>query len=116
MTVITSEQDKSTLKVTEDHCTICRAELHPPFLEWVCKSSLYFCGACCRQIKDGMMADLIQVSAITELQAVGVKHGPFNNSTLIRQDTRHHDESERQRWARLMSDDDDDGIVVDLKR
>jgi len=69
-----------------------------PFLSWVVgsrQSEIYFCGECCQQIKRGFTADLIQVTAIMELQALG------SDTVLIRRTTKEATDDAKQRHDKM---------------
>jgi hypothetical protein len=84
MTVVAAQND---IYAQGNHtCSICNGKLRPPFVMWMtCAEDLFFCSQCCRRIKNGLMADIIQVSAIAELNALD-DHG--GNATLVRRDVR----------------------------
>lgn len=60
-----------------NRCSFCDTKLRPPFVVWDCMPSseadLLICGPCCRKIKNGLMADLVQVAAIAELHDLGYR-------------------------------------------
>ncbi len=51
-----------------EKCTRCGDRLFPPYLAWTGKSDFFLCGPCGERIKDGLIADLIQLSACVQLQ------------------------------------------------
>jgi hypothetical protein len=70
MSVILSRHDWKCL----DHsarCGVCGEGLWPPFALWHAETELYFCSRCCANLRTSLMADLIQVTAIRELQQLG---------------------------------------------
>jgi hypothetical protein len=76
--VILHINDPMYARLTRDHkCVVCQGTLQPPFLEWNESSGFCICRECCRTIKKGFMADLIQVSAIMELRDLGYLGSTF---------------------------------------
>ena len=66
-------------------CTVCGEDVRPPFLYWSChgpkrppNGGVIICSGCCRNLRTGLVADLIQVAAIADLQDV------YHNVTLVR--------------------------------
>jgi hypothetical protein len=55
-------------------CTICGELLYYPFICWDEEDALYICGPCCRKYKRGLMADLVQLSAIVELRSIDIAY------------------------------------------
>jgi hypothetical protein len=55
---------------SECKCILCDGRLFPPFLYWH-GSSLFICGKCCQQNKNGLMADLIHAAAAKDLRDLG---------------------------------------------
>jgi hypothetical protein len=54
----------------ERKCVLCDGKLWPPFLHWH-NQTLFICGECCRQNKNGLTADLVHVAAIMDLRNLG---------------------------------------------
>jgi hypothetical protein len=69
-----------------------------PFLQWEGSSSLRICGPCCRSIKNGLIADLIQIVATMEIRSLGGRDhsGYYANTRLVRR-TRAELEAEAHR-------------------
>jgi len=62
MSVINTKYDDHS---NVNKCAVCGGPLHFPFLCWHQEGSgsgLCICGCCCQRIKDGLMADMIQVA------------------------------------------------------
>ena len=51
-------------------CSTCGGKLSYPFVCWESGDYVCICGRCCQQIKDGLMADLIQVAATWDMRAL----------------------------------------------
>jgi hypothetical protein len=68
-------------------CWVCGERLyHPPFVTWTVHGNsggedMVICAGCCRNLRDGLMADLIHLLAIVDLRAVATH---YNNFTLVR--------------------------------
>src|SRR5205809_153013 len=64
-------------------CSACGEEQHrDPFVVWHTDAeteNLCFCLACCRRLRAGLAADLIQASAIADIRDLG-----FRDDTLAR--------------------------------
>jgi hypothetical protein len=67
-----------------EKCTHCGDGLFPPYLAWTGKSDFFLCGPCGEQIKDGLIADLVHLAAVVQLQ----RHLPGTDMTLVRQSVR----------------------------
>ena len=76
-----------------EKCTHCGDGLFPPYLAWTGKSDFFLCGPCGERIKDGLIADLIQLSAVVQLQ----RHQPGTDMTLTRQSVRNLEAGEREK-------------------
>ena len=59
-------------------CTICNKRLRLPYVEWQ-GTDLFICAPCCRTIRRGLMADMVQAAAIADLHDLG-----YREQTLIR--------------------------------
>jgi hypothetical protein len=65
----------------DDKCAICgEAHLSPPYVYWYTEDGLYLCGQCCSNLRDGLVADFIQVIAIRDLKNLG-----YNGMTFTRE-------------------------------
>jgi hypothetical protein len=52
-------------------CALCGEKPYCPFLWWLGgKRDLCICNTCCRALKDGFAADLIEINAIMELHEI----------------------------------------------
>ena len=86
---------KKKLKCNMCEETICRY----PFLHWDCTPDILICSECCRTNKEGFTADLIQITAIAEFQAL---KDAYCNFTFVRRDIeRLEKEYARQRAEEL---------------
>jgi hypothetical protein len=94
MTVILSMEGLLDGYQPGDRCRLCDGELFPPFLSWSGHSPIFFCWACCCEIKRGLSSDLVQVAAIVVLQELGCP-----TTTLVRRSVEAVDYEERNRWA-----------------
>jgi hypothetical protein len=75
MSVILSDEDFSAAG-KDDKCSVCGEHLYPPYVFWWGESDLYFCGKCCCNLRTGLVADLIHVTAIEDLyNATGCYYG-----------------------------------------
>ena len=79
--IITHKHDDfyETVKDKEE-CAICGRRLHYPFLEWRGEQTFHICERCCSNNKQGLMADLIYITAITDLHEIG-----YGSQTLTRE-------------------------------
>ena len=78
MSVVTSRHD--LVYPAGPTCTFCGdKQYHPPFIQWMGDRELVICGKCCSGL-DGLVADIIQLTAIMELQRL------YPRATLIRKD------------------------------
>ena len=66
----------------QDRCTVCDGPLRYPFLVWAGHVKLVICSQCGPNIKNGLAADLIHLTAIVDLQRLG-----YDQQTLVRKDT-----------------------------
>jgi hypothetical protein len=71
-------------------CSVCDEGLWPPFVLWHAMHELYFCSRCCANLRTGLMADLIQVGAISELQQLG-----YGSTTLERKGIKEVEEADK---------------------
>ena len=74
-------------------CNVCGEKLWPPFIEWHGDSDIFICGRCCSKINRGLMADLIQCAAISDLQKL---YGGF---TLDRRSVKHLEDEEKKQFG-----------------
>ena len=75
MCVITNQcEDYSRAVNNTEACNNCGEPLRYPFLEWRGERPFYLCGGCCAEIKRGMIADVIHLAAVSELQALFSDH------------------------------------------
>jgi hypothetical protein len=106
MTVVISEHDiYAPRSDTKPSCTVCGIDhLHYPFLWWQGETDICICRWCCAKIKAGFTADLVQVAAIVEMQAV---NSAYSTSTLQRRspvdlkadrEREKREEEDRMRW------------------
>ncbi len=103
MTVLTNKHDARIFHGEE--CTICGGHLFLPYLEWRGEQEIHICNRCCQEIKGGFIADLVQITAIGDLQ----KYYP--DFTLAREhlpalEKRMDDEEERLRTTLLREIED----------
>jgi hypothetical protein len=87
-------------------CSLCDSPLRYPFLHW---DSIEICGQCCRQIKNGFIADLIQIVATMDIVSLGGRDysGYYSNVRLVRKSRRDleaNGEKERQDYLKELSD------------
>lgn len=93
MTVVNSLEGFCDCFRDESRCCTCGDELIPPFVMYCCGGDgLFLCGRCVHHIRDGLTADLLQLSAIVELQQL------YPKQTLVRRDSAKLAEEQRQRW------------------
>jgi hypothetical protein len=82
MSVILNEHDEH--ERGQHHCFDCGVSVgfpfDYPFVHWRGERDLFICGDCCRRIKNGLMADMVQVSAIMDFRGLGV----MRDYTLVR--------------------------------
>jgi hypothetical protein len=71
MMITGHDNDFYAVLENKERCTNCghRIERYP-FLHWHGTPDILFCGKCCHEIKAGFAADLINVAATVELQAL----------------------------------------------
>ncbi len=81
MSVITDKERDVYQRIVTPKCSGCKATTHYPFLEWmgIGDTDIYLCARCCKIIKPGLTADLIQIGAIRELVEAG-----YSRHTLVR--------------------------------
>jgi hypothetical protein len=58
-------------------CSVCASPLHFPFLLWEGANPLRICEGCCQEMKDGFVADLIQMNATIWKCAVSTSATPL---------------------------------------
>jgi hypothetical protein len=92
MSVITNkENDWSNVRGSGKKCCVCGDKIHHfPFLHWH-GSPIILCAGCCESIKRGLMADLIHVIAIKDLNELG-----YNDETLVRMRTTKAEQNEKR--------------------
>lgn len=79
-------------------CAVCGERLRYPFLSWH-YSEIRICVACCKEIKNGLSADLVHAAAICELRKTG-----YQRDTLIRStDAEEERKSTKEREAQEQS-------------
>jgi hypothetical protein len=88
-------------------CAICGYWVRPPYLEWIAETTIRICGRCCHSIKGGLVADLVQIAAIVDLQEY------YPSFTLTREqecvlEKRIEDERERMEASLLREIDGND--------
>lgn len=86
MTVILSDshaEAQHAPKAKPNRCDFCGRHLSYPFVWWrMHERTLSACGPCCRtELRHGLSADLFQVAAILDFQAL---HPAYKNFTLDR--------------------------------
>ena len=65
---------------SKPECTVCGDQLcGPPFVQWMGTEEMIICPRCCRGLLTGLVADMIQVVAIADIQARG-----YHGCTLVR--------------------------------
>jgi hypothetical protein len=80
MSVVTGRYDDLYGAINRFKCSECGELLRRyPFLHW--HPEICFCADCCLRIKPGFIADLIQITAITEFQRIVPRYDQF---TFIR--------------------------------
>jgi hypothetical protein len=68
-------------------CIVCEREIcRYPFLHW--SADFCICGECCREIRFGLTADLIQIAAIKDIQDL-TRDYRYRGETLVRGTTPH---------------------------
>jgi len=83
MSVINTKYD---LPPKDSRCAVCGGPLQFPFLCWDqagSGSDLCICGECCHRIKDGLMADMIQIAAILDMRKLR-QLSDHHSVTLVR--------------------------------
>lgn len=94
MTVINTLEGFCDCFREHSRCCTCGGELVLPFLLYCAGGDgLFLCGQCAHHVRNGLTADLVQLSAIVELQQL------YPNKTLVRRDTATLEEEQRQRWS-----------------
>ena len=78
MTVITNQYQPGGVHGATV-CSACGEDLGFPYVRWLGHREINFCGKCCRNLKRGLVADLIQAAAIEDMQSLG-----YYNFTLLR--------------------------------
>jgi hypothetical protein len=92
MTVVIGKHDCTAPSRHDHRCSLCEGYLHYPFLHW--SQEIFICGDCCRGIKRGLIADLIQIVAILELHDQG-----YHSMTFDRRSLRTLEEETERQWA-----------------
>jgi hypothetical protein len=71
MSVINTKYDDHS---NVNECTVCGRFLHAhfPFLWWRGKNDICICAPCCQEIKNGFIADLIQITATRDILDLGL--------------------------------------------
>jgi hypothetical protein len=80
MSVIVSKHDSQHPR-PDTKCTLCDGPLHPPFILWTDRRTLFFCRRCSVDMQKGFRADLAQLHAIDQLQEIFPSYPHF---TLLR--------------------------------
>ena len=117
MTVVNTEEDAAHFWPScepDRKCTVCRGQLMLPFLAWLCEPpepSVLICPPCCRKIKTGLVADLIQVAAISELSSLGE---PYSKETLVRENLEHF--QERCRLEQRQAEQEEENRIVRMMK
>ena len=93
MSVILSKEDRMSYRKPDTVCTICSKKLGLPYVEWH-GTDLFICAPCCRTIKRGLMADMVQAAAIAELHDLG-----YRGNTLVRTTRQQVEDDERKQIA-----------------
>jgi hypothetical protein len=91
MSVILSKENYLSCLKPETRCFECHKGLGYPFVEW---NSLFICAKCCRKIKNGLMADIVQVAAVAELHSLG-----YRGQTLVRMSADAAEREDREKAA-----------------
>lgn len=83
MTIVNSFASYCDCFRENSRCSTCGDQLVPPFLMYCCGGDgLFLCSHCACHIKDGLTADLVQISAIvgyasaTQARPLSVAHSP----------------------------------------
>ena len=72
--VVTSRKDPRFRLAGKIHCSFCEEPItQVPFIVWWSTKDCYLCLDCCRSLKRGLAADLIQIEAIRELNELGYR-------------------------------------------
>jgi hypothetical protein len=83
-------------------CNACGNPLHfYPFLEWRGAVDFYLCAECCREVKHGLIADLIQVAAIKEMHDTDV--AVYGEYTLVRKRISVLEAEEKLKWPPIQN-------------
>jgi hypothetical protein len=70
-------------------CSVCgRKPLHYPFLWWMGETDIYICSTCCTNIKAGLMADLIHITAIVAMQEVNPAYAQYTLRRMSLEDVK----------------------------
>jgi hypothetical protein len=96
MTVVINYADEFYGDQVDEPCTLCKGPLRYPFIEWG-DGKLFFCTRCCREMKNGFTADLVQAVAIDELQR------SCPNFTLVREAIREDPAETAARHQKVMA-------------
>jgi hypothetical protein len=60
-------------------CSFCGDTCCPPFVHWHAQDDLFICSDCCRSLRRGLLADMIHVTAVSDLHNAG-----YHSQTLVR--------------------------------
>jgi hypothetical protein len=95
MVVCLTKADDLCPNPEPETCTICERRAHYPFLCWH-GSKLIICRECCREVKRGLIADLLHLGAIADLHALG-----YYYETLARETKDYHEQRVLEFQARM---------------
>jgi hypothetical protein len=96
MSVVCSKHERLHGDRTGQSCTMCADPVYPPFIYWRAdEQEILICGKCCSRIKPGLIADLIQVCAIRDIQTLA----PAYQQTLVRMSEREIIAKEEQEYG-----------------
>ena len=88
MSVINTTSDVKIFGLQNSECNICDEKLWPPFVMWNGKTNhIFICRECCN-IKEALMADLVQAAAIAEINRLG-----YGDITLVRKSRKEVEET-----------------------
>jgi hypothetical protein len=110
MSVVTNKHDdyRGSIKRGE-RCNLCGTKVWYPFLVWDEERIIHICDDCCHKIRNGFIADLVQIAAIVDLRRL------YPGFTLTRHDRqtleRNLDFQEKQAEITLLRKIDGNGAA-----
>ena len=82
-------------------CTVCGDKQYgPPFVQWTTHADdLILCAGCCRSLRTGLLADMVQVVAIGDIRALNPR---YHTHTLTRSDQKQIDAAAKAEEASIL--------------